>query len=209
MSNQTDKVSGDPALVSRTELLVEDLKNTILNMKQKRGKLFLTGLKNQTNYLNWELTFNPTKNKSYKRKDVVEVQFGFNTGSEHGGPHWAVVIEDNKHTNPTVVVIPLGSLDQNESQENVHNDDVYLGKIPLINDNEVYAIPGQIRTISKLRIIKPKKVHDTHYTLTDEQMNAIDARLFEMLFANSKELHKMILRQYTQEESQVAAAAED
>lgn len=180
-------------LMDELEQQIELLKTTVSKMQKDRGISYIKWLKDHNNYLNWESTFNPKRNKAYKRKEVIHVQFGFNTGSEQGGPHWAVVLEDNAKSSPVVTVVPLGSLEDDEDESKVHRDDVFLGTIPSINDKRVYAMPRQIRTISKIRIIKPKKSFEPAHMLTDEQMDKIDVKLFEFYFEKSKKIEELVI----------------
>lgn len=183
------KIKDNPSLKRIMENKLKDLQSTIEEMDEKRGSLFIRWLDQQNRYLQRELTFDPSRLKRYKRGEVVHIHLGFNTGSEHGGPHWAVVLDDNRRSSPTAVVLPLGSLSDGQSSSDVHRDDVYIGVIPAINDNEVYGIPTQIRTVSKMRIIKPKSTRETAYALMDDQLDAIDLKIFELLLKNSKAIY--------------------
>lgn len=186
------KVRDISDLMSEANKLTNDLKTVIADMEEKRGRVFLKCLKDQIRYLDWEEGFNPKKRKNFERKEVVHVQFGFNTGSEHGGPHWAVILDGEKWSCPTVTVVPLGSLEEGETQEHVHKDDVFIGTIPSINEKLVYAIPNQIRTISKLRIIRPRHKNDKSIKLSNQQMDEIDKKLFQMFFSKSKVIHELV-----------------
>ncbi|MBQ2800996.1 MAG: type II toxin-antitoxin system PemK/MazF family toxin [Lachnospiraceae bacterium] len=66
----------------------------------------------------------------YKRGDIVSLNFVFNVGSEHGGLHYAVVLDnDNKQSSPVITVIPLSS----GSESCTYDRDVFLG-------NHFYAL---------------------------------------------------------------------
>ena len=43
-----------------------------------------------------EVNFAPFFFKKYSRGDIVKVNLGFNIGSEQGGLHYAIVVEDNE-----------------------------------------------------------------------------------------------------------------
>ncbi len=90
-----------------------------------------------------------------------------------------------------MLVIPLGSLEEGQSEADVHIDDVYLGQIPSINNKLVFGIPTQIRAISKLRITKPRKAEDKEYNLTSEQLDLIDKKVYPLFFSNSKAIHEV------------------
>lgn len=96
----------------------------------KKTDLLSYWLEQYTKYIQQEHDFDPKRLKSYKRGDIVKLNFGFNVGSEYGGLHYAVVINnDNPHSSPVLTVVPLTSLKTAEDQ--IHPDDVFLG-------NEIY-----------------------------------------------------------------------
>lgn len=185
-------IKDHPDLMDELELQIEHLKTNVSNMQKNRGKSYIKWLNDHNKYLLWELTFDPKRLKPYKRKEVIFVQFGFNTGSEQGGPHWAVVLEDNPISSPVITVVPLGSLKDGEDESKVHKDEVYLGTIPSINNKRVYAMPRQIRTISKIRIYTPKWPEQPVHMLTNEQMDLIDEKLFEIYFKKSKKIEELV-----------------
>lgn len=62
-------------------------------------------------YIDFEGTFDPRKNISYSRGDIVKVNFGFNIGSELGGVHYAVVIDNkNNQSSDSITVVPMSSI---------------------------------------------------------------------------------------------------
>lgn len=106
--------------------------NTLLNncmsndSKSKKAMLISYWLKDYCKYIEYEDTFEPQRLKRYERGDIIKVNFGFNVGSEYGGLHYAVVIDNKNAINsPTITVIPLKSFKDNDK---MHNNDVYLGK---------------------------------------------------------------------------------
>lgn len=98
----------------------------------------------------------------YKAGDIIYAEFGFNVGREHGGSHYAVVVEDNEMSSPMIMVVPLSSLPPNKTEADVYRLDVYLGEISELNaishapaGTQSVAIINQMRAISKRRIIAP------------------------------------------------------
>lgn len=135
-----------------------------------------------TLYLHLEENFNSEKLRKYERGDIILVNFGFNVGSELGGSHYGIVIDkNNDKTNETVIVVPLrsenGTLEEEVIRKNLNKYEVLLGKnlIPLGEARNNYSIAktNQIRAISKLRIIMPKKDSDAVYPLDDKIRNDI------------------------------------
>lgn len=164
-------------LISEMENNLTNMKQVIENMDEKRGKIFIEWLKTQSTYLQWEENFNPSYLRSYRRGEIVLAHFGFNVGAEYGGMHYSVVSRNSAKRNPNLNVVPLSSLEANESEEDVHKDRVFLGKIPELNNKNAVAIPDQMRPISKIRVFKPRKQADSVFKLTTDQLNLIDDKI--------------------------------
>lgn len=178
MSNK--KVYEKPTLIAEMTKQLIKMQKTIENMDEKRGKIFIEWLETHTTYLQWEETFNPAFLRAYKRGEIVFAHFGFNVGSEYGGMHYAVVIRNSSKTNPIVNVVPLTSLEENESEELIHKDNVFLGEIKGLNNKKAVAIPNQLRPISKIRVFKPRKQTDHVFKLSSEQLDIIDDKIRRM-----------------------------
>lgn len=139
-------------------------------------------------YINFEESFKPEFLKYYKRGEIVLAHFGYNIGSELSGIHYAVVVENNNNkTNKTVTVVPLSSLEHGKSKDDLHRSEIYLGNILPQSNKESYAMPLQIRVISKMRIIKPKRSQDGVFKITKEQLNMIDNKLIELYTYQKKQ----------------------
>ncbi|PBB07132.1 hypothetical protein CKW00_00015 [Salimicrobium humidisoli] len=159
---------------------MQKLEGVIEHMDEKRGKIFIDWLNTQSTYLQWEEGFDPSYLKAYKRGEIVFAHFGFNVGAEYGGMHYAVVVSDSSKMNPNVNVIPMSSLEEGQTEEDIHKSRVFLGVINGLNDKKAMAIPDQLRPISKIRIVRPKKAKETVYKLNSEQMDAIDDKVRRM-----------------------------
>ena len=107
----------------------------------KKANLISYWIKAYTRFINFEETFDPTRNISYKRGNIVKLNFGFNIGSEYGGLHYGVVLDNhNSHNSPVVTVIPLTSV---KDDKVTHSNSVELG-------NEIYrSLKIKYDTISK------------------------------------------------------------
>ena len=114
----------------------------------KKAHLISYWIKDFVRLINFEEDFDPTKNIAYKRGNIVKLNFGFNIGSEYGGLHYGIVLDNkNDHRSPVITVIPLTSIKEGKI---VHGNSVNLG-------NEIY------------RLLKIK--YDTiSKTLRDEQI---------------------------------------
>lgn len=171
------KVSDDAALLSDMTKHLTDLQGIIESMDAKRGKIFIDWMRNSNRYLVWEESFDPSYLRAYSRGEIVFAHFGFNVGAEYGGMHYAVVIRDSGKSNPNINVVPLSSLEEGESEDDIHKDRVFLGVIEGMNGLKSVALPDQMRPISKIRVMKPKKTKDGVIKVSSEQMNLIDDKV--------------------------------
>lgn len=108
-------------------LLEGYINDSTKNQKQhlKKANLISKWIKQYANFILFEEKFNPRRNISYKRGDIVFANFGFNIGSELGGEHYAVVIDNENHqSSSTLTVIPLTSVKEDKE---IHPNDVFLG----------------------------------------------------------------------------------
>lgn len=97
----------------------------------KKADLISYWINDYVNMISFEEKFSPTKNIAYKRGDVIKVAFGFNVGSEFGGLHYAVVIDNvNDHSSPVITVVPLTS---KTNPKPMHHKNVDLGNDLYIN----------------------------------------------------------------------------
>lgn len=134
-------------------------------------------------YLRFEETFDSTKLKEYKRGEIIHIHLGYNVGREEGGSRFAVVM-DNKNSvdSDIITIVPISSLDKGQTKDDLHWSEVYLGKVIPKSDIESYALPTQIRCISKIRIIKPKNTKHITYKLDSDKLTEID-NVIKLLFA--------------------------
>lgn len=92
---------------------------------QKKAYLISSWLNNFVSMVSFEDRFDPKRNVSYKRGNVIKADFGFNIGCELGGLHYAIVLDkNNKHSSDTVTVIPLTSIKDDKS---IYERDIALG----------------------------------------------------------------------------------
>lgn len=94
----------------------------------------------------------------YKRGDVISLNLGFNIGSEQGGLHYAIVINNNNDkSNPILTIVPLSTHEREHKSE-----EEYL-KYEVLVDNYVFADEIK-RLINKLSILdsrlKDQKISD-------------------------------------------------
>lgn len=117
----TNKKSGIRALNN----LLESYINSSDDSHLKKADMISYWLKSYSQMLSFEERFDPSKNISYKRGNVIKADLGFNIGSEQGGLHYAVILDNfNPHNSPIVTIIPLSSVKPGKA---LHKDEVMLG----------------------------------------------------------------------------------
>lgn len=129
--------------------VTSNLGGKIRAKENKKAKLLLYWLDEWANdVLPFEETFDYGSLISYKRGMVVEANFGFKVGSEQGGLHYALVIEnDNAKSSKTVTVIPLGSLKPGKTERDIRDNEVFLGKG--IFKDEIKKLKHKIKQLEK------------------------------------------------------------
>ncbi|TDK54755.1 type II toxin-antitoxin system PemK/MazF family toxin [Bacillus salipaludis] len=136
----------------------------IRSIKQKNQHLVEEWLRKFADFIYAEDNkhFEPAKLGKYKAGDIIFAEFGYNVGSEFGGSHYAVVIENSPLNAKMIMVVPLSSLEPSQSEEDVHPNDAYLGELPQLNKiahsaegTKSFAVINQTRAIAKQRIIAP------------------------------------------------------
>ena len=169
---------------------------------QKRAMLLGYWIKTYIHYWKNEDSFSPQSVYRLKRGSVVFVEFGYRVRRELGGRHFAVVIDANNALNgDTVTVVPLSSKKESWT-ENLYEISLEKGFYEKIQENIAVgkaqsstfhaerlkagsiAKVGQIITISKMRILAPRKKTDPLFgvRLASQDMCKIDRRLEELYF---------------------------
>ena len=144
---------------------------------------------------------------------MIKVNFGHRIGREHGGLHYAIVIDnDNALASNTITVIPLSSLKSHMNKNHLGKDRLYLGteiykllidKLNSLNSLSPEAVAvkkelsrmkagtialiGQITTISKYRIYDPLSTKNALHKirLSDNTLGDIDCKIRELFTHNN------------------------
>lgn len=129
----------------------------------RKADLVSKWIKDYVKYLKFEEHFDPIKNITYKRGNIIKVNFGFNIGAELGGVHYAVVLDkDNKHSSSTVTIAPMSSVKPNKP---VHKNNLNIGAefYNLLNsrlnilsaelDKELFAVQKYINLFDEFKKI--------------------------------------------------------
>lgn len=152
------------------------------------------------------------KYKRYKRGDVIKVNFGHRIGNEHGGLHYAIVIDNNNALGSNLLtVIPLSSRKPHLTEEKLGKDRIIIGTeiykklIDKMNSLSSFspeakavrkelirmkagsiALIGQITTVSKYRIYDPLSTKNALHGIrvSEHTLDLIDSKIIE-LFTHS------------------------
>lgn len=163
-----DVIVNKKAAIKSLNNLLESYINDPSGNHLKKANLISYWLKDYVRLLNFEEHFDPKRNISYKRGNIVKINFGFNIGSEYGGLHYGIVIDNhNALSSPVLTVVPLTSIKETKA---IHNNNVDLG-------NELY------------RLLKIK--YDTITQTLKEEQNEISTTLqaFSTLLSLTDETH--------------------
>lgn len=145
-------------LLSTIDKISNDIKAYLLDLTKgdeesyHRAALLCYWIPEYLNILKRENAFDPSFQKKYNRGDIVSVNFGYRLGSELGGLHYAVVIEDCARRSPNIVVIPLRSRKPKDNN-GIHLNDVDLGDELYIKFNtKIHTVVNKLSdSISEVR----------------------------------------------------------
>lgn len=126
-----EKVHNKEGLEKNVDKVLAQLKDTIMNdMDMGTAEKYLYWL-NQlgADYIKNERNFNYMSLMRYKRGSIVRANFGFKIGSEQGGLHYAVVLDNRNHkSNKVLMVVPIESLPDGKHPNEINKDyEVFLG----------------------------------------------------------------------------------
>lgn len=128
---QEDVIKNKKSAIKALNHMLERYINDHCDSHLKKANLISYWLKDYSRMINFEEKFDPTRNISYSRGNIVKLNFGFNIGAEYGGLHYGIVLDnDNAHSSPVVTVIPLTSTKEGKE---IHKNNVDLG-------NDIYKL---------------------------------------------------------------------
>ena len=121
-------IENKECLIKSIEKLVGDYKSLLCAYADKeetykRSALLYYWLRDYRNYISNEKAFSSKYLPCYRRGNIINVNFGFNLGSELGGLHYAVVLADSAQSNPTVVVAPMTSY---KAGRKIRKDELFI-----------------------------------------------------------------------------------
>lgn len=175
--------------MSRLQQTLSTLKSKIeRNFDSKRIDLLADWLHSWGYYIDQESSFDSTKRRNYAAGDIVSICLGFNIGSEQGGNRPALVIGRSSRKSKTILVVPLGSLDETQTEKDLRYFECFLGELKDFNllagkpaGTNSKAIINQIRTISKQRIIKPTSNSETCVNIGPEKLKLVEEALIKSI----------------------------
>lgn len=126
-----DVIQNKKEAIKSLNKMLESFINDPTGEHLKKAHLLSYWIKDYVRMISFEEKFEPTRNIAYRRGNIVKLQFGFNIGSEYGGLHYGIVLDNkNAHNSPVVTVIPLTSARESRT---LHPNSVDLG-------NDIYRL---------------------------------------------------------------------
>lgn len=176
--NKDDVIKNKKTAIKKINNLLESFINSPSGDKLKKANILSYWLQDYASFIEFENNFDPTKNISYKRGNIIKLNFGFNIGSEYGGLHYAIVLDNhNEHNSPVVTVIPLTSLKENKV---IHPNSVDLG-------NEIYYSLNSKYEKAKKQLYEER---DSMKNITKTLSNLISTS--ETAITSNTDIHKDI-----------------
>lgn len=177
-TNQQLELHRDKALHKISTYIDSLIESTDTKDKGKADKLCYW-LEDYIRFLNFEKHFRSTSYQKYKKGQIIKVHLGYNVGSEEGGLHYAIVI-DNKNSihSPILNIVPLISVKKNTKIENIREDrgEIFLG-------DELYIrLKSKISSLKEGIIDEQKKLEKRLSELTKQcdEMELIHKRLVKI-----------------------------
>ena len=175
--------------IAELNLLLQSWLRSESEADHKRAQILAYWIKSYTSMLQREQSFNPASIPRLKRRQIVNVDFGFRIGSELGGLHYAVVLDkQNTMNSNTVTVVPLGSLKANSkiSQNKiVLSDGIYAplsekAEFQLQEANKLIAALIQNSEKSNMPAEEKLKEFASQYALATKRLNEAKASTAKM-----------------------------
>ncbi len=163
----------------QTIVALKAFKAALLSKPTKSARILSDWMTKWASYIQQEDSFRPQNLKSYKQREIILVDFGFNVDGEFGGRHYAVVLEKNNNPNASVILVaPITSYDPARGRKpHPNNIDLGIGAIHGYAKGAAIVV-NQIRYISKMRIESPKS--------TSARPIYIDSEKFKLLLDKIK-----------------------
>lgn len=168
-----DVIQNKKESIKALNKMLESFINNPTGKYLKKAHLIAYWIKDYVRMINFEEKFDSTKNIAYKRGNIVKLNFGFNIGSEYGGLHYGVVLDNkNDHHSPVLTIIPLTSI---KAGKEIHPNSIELG-------TEIYhSLKLKYDTISKALVNEKLEIQNTLALFND---------LLDLALESAKELEQ-------------------
>ena len=200
-TNQDEVIQNKKKSIKSLNSLLEDYINSGKEELLKKANLISYWIRTYTEYIRFENDFDSRRLINYSRGDVIRVNFGFNVGSEMGGLHFAVVLDnDSKHRTNVVTVIPLSST----NGKTIHEREVDLGvelyeKVNDVQNNLLLQLQKEIKEVREIIDVLDSVNENTSLdieSISDYRIKIKEkledlTREKEILERNEKEISKM------------------
>ena len=121
------------------------LLNSAINKLKKNSYLIAHWIKQWINYLSYEEEFRNKTHHKYERGSVLNINFGFNIGSELGGIHYAIVIDKKDSAKKSMLaVIPLTSMKDYIDLSKLSKDKIFLGSF--LTDTILNKVQNEVKS---------------------------------------------------------------
>lgn len=164
-------------LKEKIHSLINEYNNLLVDLVDnpntyKKSALLYYWLRDYKNYIKNEDTFNPKYYPEFYRGSIVNINFGFNLGSELGGLHYAIVLQNSNRKNPNITVIPLTSLKAGKDINQLRPTELYLGQELYFKIQGKYealkiSIPTEIKYLNNMIIHSSVDLKDIHQKIEE------------------------------------------
>lgn len=135
---------------------LESLIDKYLNTNAPKAEKFMYWIEDYTKFLDFEDSFSPNSLRRYKRGEIIKAHLGYNIGSEEGGLHYCVVLDnDNSLSSPVLTVVPLTSVKESKDISKLRKGEIFIGHD--LKDKVLKKYEAKfIKTTSTLKILQDK-----------------------------------------------------
>lgn len=125
-------MSHKSSVIELLDKYIDDLITSSDSVNKSKADKLSYWLEDYIKFLRFETSFDSSKFPKYKKGQIIKVHLGFNIGSEEGGLHYAVVVENNNPVHsPVLNIVPLTSIKSSTDISKIRPD---LGQINLGNE---------------------------------------------------------------------------
>lgn len=121
--NKNEIIAHISSALEQMRVFLIDLANNAETKIKKKADLISYWIEDWLRYLIYENDYRSKLHPVFKRGSIVQVNFGFNVGTELGGRHYAITLDYNDDPKiPDIVVIPLTSIKEDTNIKKLNRD---------------------------------------------------------------------------------------